>query len=168
MKISEGTISVLVGCHSWFHCLLVLISWIKLYRKPPAFWELCCIFIHDVGHIGKDYLSDDNLKKIHWVLGANLAYGLFGQKGYDLIAGHCSESGRQQSKLYKPDKYSWYIAPMWWLVIANIVEPNIRKPGQGALEEAIIFKAKVRDSIESGQYRSTHAIYLENKYGGEP
>lgn len=163
MRMSEGTISIIVGCHSAFHCLLVLVSWLKLYKSFPAVWELACICLHDIGHLGKDYLTDDRLKQIHWELGAKIAGKLYGSKGYDMVAGHCTESGRPLSKLYKPDKYSWYIAPVWWLCITNVLEPNIRRPDQGVLEEVRGFKLKVKASIESGTFRSTHDIYLENK-----
>ena len=163
LHVSEGTVSILIGCHSLFHSLLVLISWVKLYHSLPKFWEFCCILVHDIGHVGKDYLTDNQFKEIHWKLGARIAGGLFGSKGYCLVAGHCKESRQAISKLYKPDKYAWYIAPVWWLVVTNVIEPRIRRPDQGVLEEVYEFKAEVKKSIESGTFRSTHSIYLENK-----
>src|SRR3990167_6280834 len=114
MRIKQGTASWFFGCHSLIHSILVLISWIKLYGKFPEFWEICCIFFHDIGHINLDYLDNFEEKKVHWKLGADIAMALFGWKGYDLVAGHCHYSGAEESKLYKPDKYSWHIAPVWW------------------------------------------------------
>lgn len=161
MRFKEGTVSILFGCHSIVHCFVVLISWIILYKKIPKFWQIICILIHDVGHIGLDYLTDIEDKKKHWILGANIAKKLFGQKGYNFTAGHCSYSKLPPSLLYKADKYSWYIAPRLWLYFNCIVEPKL-KCGFNIKKAVDLFTKNVRKSITSGEYTSTHEFYLSN------
>lgn len=161
LRCKEGTVSVLFGCHSIIHSFVVLAAWIKLYNKFPKFWQLVCIFLHDIGHWGLDYLSDVEDKKKHWELGAKVAKKLFGQKGYDFCAGHCIYSNLPKSALYKADKYSWYIAPYWWEWCNGVSEPLLRQ-GHTTIHDAIIsFRANVKESIESGSYTSTHDFYLE-------
>jgi len=158
--MKQGTMSILLGCHSPIHSILVAISWVILYRRLPKPWEIVCIFLHDIGHVGKDYLDDPNLKEEHWKLGAAVAGELFGLKGYNLVAGHTHSAGEPSSRLRKPDKYSWYIAPRLWLWTNTVVEPKLRigQTRWGAVEH---FKARVAKSIESGEFHSTHQIYLE-------
>ena len=159
MRLSEGTISYLIGCHQFFlHPLWVLVAWIKEYRSLPKFWELCCIFLHDIGHIGKDYLSDSKQKAEHWILGAKIARLLFGEKGFLLIAGHVTKSPYPRSKLYLPDKRSWLEAPDWWLLSNSLIEDfetNASLPKN--------WKRLVRENIENGCPKGSHELYLENK-----
>lgn len=164
--MSQGTISIIAGCHSPFHSVLVLLSWRKLYGAWPKPWQIVCIFLHDVGHIGLDYLDDFEQKKKHWELGARIGERLFGPKAFDFLAGHCSHSGHPLSELYKPDKYSWHIAPRWWLYLNCIFEPKISM-GYGKWEAVARFKAQVKQSVESGEYKSTHSMYMERCRGGE-
>lgn len=158
--LKEGTISIIFGCHSLFHSFLVLISWIKLYKQIPKFYELVCIFIHDIGHIGKDYLSDYEQKKEHWKLGAKIAGKLFGEKGFNLVAGHDINSGYERSGLYNPDKFSWSIAARIWLFSNCIFEPKIAM-GYGYWKAVKLFKERVKVSIESGEFSPTHQFYLD-------
>lgn len=158
--MKQGTKSILFGLHSPIHAVMVYISWIKLHKEIPNFMETCCIFLHDIGHYGLDYLDNLEEKRIHWKLGAKIAKKLFGQEGYDLIAGHDKYTGTEPSKLYKPDKYSWYIAPTIWLYWNSLVEPevNMGKPIPVAVKE---FQTLVKRNIESGTYDSNHNLYLE-------
>lgn len=71
--MTQGTVSILFGCHSPIHSVLVLMSWKKLYRHWPRWWQIVCIFLHDIGHWGLDYLDDVNQKNKHWELGARIA-----------------------------------------------------------------------------------------------
>lgn len=161
LRCKEGTMSVLLGCHSIIHSFVVLAAWVKVYGKFPKPWQVVCIFLHDIGHWGLDYLSNLDDKKKHWELGAKVAKKLFGQKGYDFTAGHCPYSKEPRSALYKADKYSWYIAPYWWEYCNVIVEPLLCQ-GYDTFREAIdAFRANVKESIESGKYISTHNFYLE-------
>ena len=156
----QGTISFLIGIHSPVHSILVLLSWRKLYGSWPKFWELICIFLHDIGHLGlKDYLLDSKVKAKHWVLGARIAGRLFGSKGYDLVAGHCEYSGVPRSPLYKADKYSWYICPAWLHLAFTFVEPDVFR-GFTRMESVRDFQNRVKTSIESGEYTSSHGLYL--------
>ncbi|KKN34695.1 hypothetical protein LCGC14_0791220 [marine sediment metagenome] len=161
--MKQGSWSVLFGCHSWFHCILVLIAWVRYYRKLPTWREIICIFIHDIGHWGKDYLDDPELKHQHWELGALLAERLFGDKGFKLVAGHDHYSGYPESKLLKPDKISFAIAPKWWLYSNLLVEPKIRSNGMGRWEHVSAFKRTVRANVIAGNYMSNHDVFLEQK-----
>lgn len=160
--MKQGTRSVLFGSHSIIHSLLVYISWVKLYCCLPSLWQAVCIVLHDVGHWGKNYSDNIEEKHQHWILGAKIAGKLFGKKGFDLIAGHDGYSSYPRSLLYKPDKYSWYIAPYWWLWLNNIIEPYIRF-GMGNHEAVIEFCLWVKKNIESGEYRPTHGAHTERK-----
>jgi hypothetical protein len=155
--VKEGTVSVLVGCHSIVHSLIVLKSWRIVNKCRPHLWEIGCIFLHDIGHWGKDYLSDIEQKNRHWKLGAKIAYRLFGIKGQQLCAGHYKD---KTNKLYKADKYSWYITPDIFLYFHAIVEPKL-KCGRTAKQHVIEFKRLVKTSIESGEYVPTHNIFIE-------
>jgi hypothetical protein len=155
--MKEGTISVLVGCHSVIHSFLVWKSWRHVNGRYPKLWEIGCIFLHDIGHWGKDYLSDIEQKKQHWKLGALIAHRLFGVKGYYLCAGHVDD---KNNELFKADKYSWYIAPEWWLYTSAILEPKLRC-GKTLEYHVNEFKNKVASSIETGEYRNTHDIFME-------
>lgn len=157
--MKQGTISILVGCHSPIHSLLVLKAWINLYHSFPVPWEMVCIAIHDWGHIGRQYLDNLDDKKSHWVLGARIAKFLFGQKGFNLCAGHCEYSGLPRSKLYKPDKMS-QLHPYLWSYIYQTFEPKLSM-GYSKREAWERFQKQVKKSVESGVYRSSHEMYLE-------
>jgi len=157
--MTEGTKSYLFGCHQFFiHPLLVLIAWYKEYKSFPKFWELVCVFLHDIGHIGKDYLSDYEQKQKHWMLGADIAYKLFGLKGFYLVAGHTVQNNHPRSKLFVPDKKSWLIAPDWWLNWTNIAE-DFKSDSSGAKR----WKALVAENVKNGYPKGGHEIYLENR-----
>ncbi len=158
--MKQGTISIFIGCHSVIHSILVFISWKIIYKKFPSFLETVCIFLHDLGHFNLNYLDSVEQKRKHWKLGAEIALYLFGEKGFKLCAGHDNYSGYKKSLLYKPDKYSWYIAPKWWLKFNIIFEPKI-KMGYTAQEAVDNFKTQVKKSILSGEFRSSHDMYLE-------
>jgi hypothetical protein len=158
--VSQGTISVLFGCHSIVHSYLVALAWKHLYRRWPKPWETICIFLHDVGHIGLDYLDNEKQKNRHWELGARIAKILFGTRGYSLVAGHCKHSGIQQSLMYKADKYSWRLAPYWWLYLNTWAEPLLCI-GYSREDAIADFRQQVNRSIESGEFVETHSFFLD-------
>ena len=133
----------------------------KLYRRLPKFWQVVCILLHDIGHWGKNYLDDYDKKKRHAELGAKVARVLFGQKGYDFIVGHNTYNGNQRSQLYAPDKYSWVIAPVWWLVSNQIFEPKLIRKAHGRWESAVMFKEAMRENMKSNFNEQGHDIYLK-------
>lgn len=161
--MKQGSWSVLLGCHSLFHSMLVIIAWVKLYKRLPNWWQFVCILLHDIGHWGKDYLDDLKQKRQHWILGAEIAGKLFGDKGFKLVAGHDKYSGYPESLLLKPDKYAWAIAPKWWLLTNLIIEPKIRNNGMSRWEHLSSFRREVRKNIAAGSFLSAHDIYLEQK-----
>ena len=158
--MKQGTVSVLIGCHSPMHSLIVLVAWVKLYHGWPKPWQIVCIFLHNIGHWGKDYLDDYEQKKRHGELGATIAKRLFGQRGYDFIAGHNPYNGAARSLLYNPDKYSWVIAPVWWMITNTWFEPKLKRKGSTRRESAIMFKEAMRDNWETGLKELGHEIYL--------
>lgn len=158
--MKQGTVSVIVGCHSIFHSCLVLQAWLKLHHGFPCLWQIICIFVHDIGHAGKDYLDNEDEKREHWVFGARMARTLFGERGFLFVAGHDYYSNYPVSALYKADKYSWHIAPTWWLILNAIAEPRLRM-GYLLMEAITRFRYQVTKSIESGKFRPTHDLYTE-------
>jgi len=157
--MSEGTISYLIGCHHFLiHPLCVLVAWVKEYRSWPSWWELCCIFLHDIGHIGKQYLTDPQEKADHWKMGARIAGKLFGRKGFLLVAGHTTQSGYPRSRLFIPDKRSWIEAPDWWLWSNHFFEDfgsDASKPHN--------WKRIVGENLRNGCPKGSHALYLEHR-----
>jgi hypothetical protein len=159
--MKQGTMSVLFGCHSPIHSIVVLVAWCKLYGRLPAPWQVVCIFLHDIGHWGMDYLDNYEEKKRHGELGAKLAHFLFGQKGYDLIAGHNPYNGAPKSLLHDPDKYSWVIAPVWWMMTNTWFEPKLQRKGSTRRESAVMFKEAMRKNMDTGFKELGHEIYLK-------
>jgi len=162
--VKQGTISVVIGSHSILHSFFVWRAWSILYKRYPTFMETICILLHDIGHWGKDYLDNLEEKRKHWELGARIARKLFGEKGFLLIAGHDRYSGYPKSFLYKADKYSWYITPYWWIYSNNIIEPKI-KCGMSNKDAVNQFRRWVKESIESGEFRPSHDMYIERLNG---
>ena len=157
--MTEGTKSYLFGCHQFFvHPLLVLIAWIVEYRKFPRFWEFVCIFIHDIGHYGTNYLTNDEEKRTHWIKGARLAKLLFGWKGYHLVCGHTTKSGCVRSKLFIPDKKSWLYSPDWWLNLNYKIE-DFKTEISGAKK----WKKAVAEEAKKGFPIGCHEIYIRNR-----
>ena len=114
--MTEGTKSLLIGCHSFImHPLMVIKAWRWWFGTWPEPWQIVCIFIHDLGLAGRQYLSDPKAKEGHYKFGAYWAGRLFGWKGYYFCAGHTPESCEPRSDLWYADKASWLVAPLWWL-----------------------------------------------------
>jgi hypothetical protein len=162
----QGTVSILVGCHSPIHTALVTLAWKKVHGRWPKPWELACIALHDIGHLGLDYLDDPKQKAEHWRLGAEIAGLLFGYKGLALVAGHCAGSGHPKSDLYLPDKMSWTAAPAWWLYWQQFVEPKLTPVGKSKWKHVRDFKAWTVANVASRKPRDTHEGYLELKEKG--
>lgn len=156
----QGTVSVLIGVHSIVHSITVLIAWRIIYKRWPRGWEAACIFLHDVGHWGLQYLDSYAEKCEHWRRGAEIAGRLFGHKGYAMCAGHDKASGYPESPLYKADKYSWYITPTLVLYLNCLLEPKLCM-GYTIKEVCRLFQIQVKKSVESGEFRSTHEFYMD-------
>jgi hypothetical protein len=159
--LKQGTVSVIAGCHSPVHSMIVIIAWHKLYGYWPLWWQVICIFIHDIGHWGKQYLDDYEQKKRHGELGSKIAGWLFGEKGYELVAGHNPYKGIKKSELHDPDKYSWVIAPIWWMTTNAIFEPKLKRKGCTRRESAVMFKEAMRKNMDTGFRELGHEIYMK-------
>jgi hypothetical protein len=133
----------------------------------PKFWQIVCIFLHDIGHVGTNYLDNKPEKEAHWVLGAALAQLFFGQKGLELVAGHCTYSGYPKNKLYYADKLAMKLMPRWFMIWCAVVEPKLhteeRKRGMTIGQAVDDWRKYVDHNIESGEYRGNHEMYLERK-----
>ena len=175
--MTEGTKSYLIGCHQFLlHPLCILLAWRLEYKKWPKWWEIICIFLHDVGICGRQYLSDDEVKIGHWKKGAKIAwmvlnridrilpkhkrdFNITATKAFELCAGHCpEESGFNESKLARADKRSWLVAPMWWLWWNQYVEGF-------KLTNPIIWKKLVRENLKREKPIGSHQLYIQNKNG---
>jgi len=127
-------------------------AWRKVYGRFPRFWELVCIFLHVIGICGRQYLTTRGAKNGHWELGALLAYRIFGPKGYDFCAGHTPESGEDRSPLFLADKFSWLVAPMWWLWSNYWLEKlKVTPPPE--------WKKAIAAALEEEGFFSCHAIH---------
>ena len=165
--MTEGTKSYLIGCHQFIlHPIFVLMAWRLEYRSWPKWWEIICILIHDIGICGKQYLSDDNAKKGHWELGAELCFKFFGKNTslglamYITCGGHTSESAIPRSKLFMADKRSWVIAPIWWLWWNYWVEWG--KEGVRVTPPPL-WKKLVRENMRKEKFESCHQLYINNR-----
>jgi hypothetical protein len=129
-------------------------AWRKIFGSYPKLWELFCIFLHDIGICGRQYLSVKGAKNGHWLAGAKIAGYLFGQKGAWLCAGHTSESNFPQSKLFLADKYSWLVAPEWWLWSNFYLEKF-----EGSISNPVEWKKIIADNLKKNHHFSSHDLY---------
>lgn len=172
-KMTEGTKSYLIGCHQFLlHPLWVLLAWRLEYKSWPKWWELICIFLHDCGVCGRQYLSDDKAKIGHWEKGADLSFKVvwhLGQhrrsylayRSHDLVAGHCpEESGYCESRLSRADKRSWLVVPMWWKWCNYWVEWS----GKGiGVTPPPIWTELVKENLKRTKPLGNHELYLKNR-----
>jgi hypothetical protein len=164
--ISQGTVSVLCGCHSVIHTIFVILAWKALYREWPNWKEIICILFHDIGHLGKNYLDNYEEKCKHWELGARICGRLFGDFGRKMVAGHCPmESGYPPSLLQRADKYSRVIQPLCFFYWDGFVEPKLRH-GMGIFEHAKVTKREVikfYDKNKDNPDKTMHDVFLNKK-----
>ena len=161
--MKQGSWSILFGCHSIVHSMLVVIAWRKHYGQYPAWWQVVCILLHDIGHWGKDHLDNYEEKKSHANLGAMLAGKLFGERGYNLVFGHNEYEGQTRSELYYPDKYAQVIAPVWWLITNTWTEPKLIRKGHTRRQSAVMFKEAMTENMKNDFQEQGHHIYLRQK-----
>lgn len=158
--MKQGTVSILVGIHSPMHWYYVAKAWRRLYGRWPEPWEALCIALHDIGHVGKNYLDNPDEKAGHWRLGAEVAGVLLGWRGFSLCAGHASTSGYPRSLLYRADKVSWSLNPDWLLRWQAFIEPKCRS-GVGIEEHIRRFRSLVAANAEREEPVDTHDLYLK-------
>ncbi len=169
--MTEGTKSYLIGCHQFLlHPLWVLLAWRLEYKSWPKWWELICIFLHDIGICGRQYLSDDTAKKGHWYLGAHLASDFIWMlnrrsflhiDAYKFCAGHSSTSVFAKSKLWRADKRSWLVAPMWWLWWNYWIEWSGKK-GLGVTKPPL-WKKIVAENLRKRNPKGSHELYIKHR-----
>lgn len=101
-----------MGIHSPIHYFCVYLAWVKLYGVPSP-KEAFCILIHDIGYYRQDVM--DGPSDFHPILGAKIAYRLFGKKYYDLCIAHSRDYAKKNnlplSKLGYADKYWLFYVP---------------------------------------------------------
>ena len=156
--MTEGTKSYLFGCHHWlFHPLGVILAWRCHYGRWPRFWKIVCIFLHDIGIVGTNYLRDG--KKNHWRRGAEWSMKLFGEDAFWFVATHdptceyIEERGR--SEMFIPDKLCWLYQPRILLEIYQRVEGFYK---HCTVEEWL---TKVKANRDKGFPEGGHAIYMK-------
>lgn len=174
-EMTEGTKSYLFGCHQFFfHPLWVLLAWRKHFGRWPAWWQVICIFLHDIGICGRNYLSGS--KDGHWRLGAKwsakIVWWLTPQRekeglaesswrrAFLLCAGHTTESRYfPKSDLFWADKKSWLVAPLWWLWWNFWIEGFGTKYGVTAPQE---WRQMVRANLATVEPKGSHQLFVEN------
>ena len=150
--ISSGTKSYFFGCHNFIlHPIFVIAGWKIWHRRWPKLWEIVCIFLHDIGVIGQDYLVQGG-KDGHWKRGAELARSLFDERGYKLCAGHTNESGFLRSDLFWADKVSWIAAPNWWMQFNYFIEGFEGVPPDE-------WKRRVAENLNKKNPEDNHTLY---------
>jgi hypothetical protein len=136
-----GTKSLLFGVHQviW-HPIVVLRAWIYLYGWPT--WrELICIIVHDWGYWGKPNL-DGREGLYHPLLGATIAWKLFGEKYGKLCLGHsrsyAKHNGVKLSKLCWADKYAFVFDPYWFYIIRAKLSGELKEIRQWCTEQGYV------------------------------
>lgn len=128
--------------------------------KISKVWQLICILIHDIGYFGTNYHTDKT-NEGHAELGARIACRLFGEKGFNLVAGHSRSTANKfnlpLSDLEPPDDYSWIIAPKWWL-------RSNKKIDKYALDGEIWQQLVIKNWEENGMFKRgpSYELYLNN------
>lgn len=150
--MTEGTKTVLFGSHNvLMHSLFIIIAWVLLYKKVPKFWQLVCIFIHDIGYFGMNHLTADTNEN-HTELGAKIGYRLFGFKAWLFIVGHSRKDAEKYgvplSELEAPDDYVWVIMPLWLISLLQYLEGS--KINAYLWKQAVIENWKNPDSRVGG------------------
>ena len=154
--MTEGTKSYLFGSHHWLlHPVAIIRAWRAHYGHYPCLWQAVCIFLHDTGIVGMQYLS--GTKDGHWRRGAEIAGWLFGLKGWKLCAGHCIASGWPRSALLFPDKASWIYQPKWRLALYHLVE------GFNDTYTVEEWLASVRERARDGFQEDGHAVFMRER-----
>ena len=177
--MKEGTKSYLIGCHQFFfHGLWVLFAWRLEYKKWPQWWEIICIFLHDVGICGRQYLSDDKAKIGHWMLGAWWSYLIvwklsknpyLGHLAAWTCAGHCPKESSlphlpvMESKLSRADKRSWLVAPMWWLKLNYYTEWHGKGLGVNLYHATAGWQKLVAENLRRVKPLESHELYIRNR-----
>ena len=173
--MTEGTRSYLIGCHQFLvHPIAVILAWRLEYRMWPRWWVVVCIFLHDIGICGRQYLSDDTAKSGHWHLGARWSAEIawrftrsewLFKTCYDMCAGHSPrESGAFESLLFRADKRSWLLGSdslwnplVWWLWWNYWVEWS----GKYKVIGPLLWREVVRKSLKDDGLASGHELYIK-------
>src|SRR6185436_3798247 len=135
MKI--GTRSILYGVHAfWFHPIVVLLAWIRLYRRLPNWCQLIAIFCHDLGYKKLPNIDGEEGKR-HPAKGAALAASIvafFKGRSWDTYffsllhsRDAAAQVGLPVSALYAPDKYAIWFEPAWFYLLRARLSGEIRE-----------------------------------------
>ncbi len=162
--MTQGTKSFLFGCHQFLlHPYFILKAWRFWYGKYPNWRKIICIFIHDIGIIGLNYLEKGQ-KDGHSYKGAYLAYKLFDKNrkwgsfcAGDFCVGHTDESLYPRSKLFIPDKISYLFAPLWWLRWCTYFEGFLKRAGISHLQ----WREMVKQNMIEGFPKGSHRLFSE-------
>lgn len=142
MKI--GTRSILFGVHAfWWHPLVVLLAWFRLYKSFPKWWQLIAIFCHDLGYWGLPNIDGPEGKQ-HPTKGAALTakiVALFMGPSWDVYffsllhsRDAAARAGLPVSDLYAPDKYAIWFEPAWFYLLRARLSSEIHEFKQHAID----------------------------------
>ena len=114
-------------------------------------------------------MSDDRAKEGHYILGAQLSYWILKNyfhfntaralSAYVFCAGH-STTFAFKSRLWKADKRSWLVAPMWWLRCNYLTEWWGKDFGVTLYDASIGWKERVAENLKSKNPVGSHELYL--------
>lgn len=146
MKI--GTRSILFGVHAfWWHPLVVLLAWLRLYRAFPKWWQLIAIFCHDLGYWGLPNIDGEEGKCHPWggaALASSIVTFLRGPRWNTYIfsllhsLAAAARLGLPVSDLYAPDKYSIWFEPAWFYLFRARLSGEIDEFKQQAIDTGYI------------------------------
>lgn len=126
-----GTKSVLFGVHQFiWHPLTVGLAWRRLFRVWPTWREWVCIFVHDLGYIGRRDIDGEDGRE-HPRLGAVLAFRLLGASFGTFTLLHSRDVARRRGMKPSPlcwaDKFSVWCDPAWFYLLRAGLSGEIRE-----------------------------------------
>lgn len=142
MKI--GTRSILFGVHAfWWHPIVVLLAWLRLYKSFPTWWQLIAIFCHDLGYWNLPNIDGEEGKNHPWrgaAIAGNLVRFLTGAgwNTYIFSLLHSRDAAARLeipvSELYAADKYAVWFEPAWFYLLRARLSGEIHEFRQHAID----------------------------------
>jgi len=142
--MTRGTKSLLFGAHQFLlHPFMVTLAWWILFGRCPAWRELVCIAIHDIGYLGCRTMDGDDGTE-HPARGADLAGRWFGVQYHDLVAGHSRHYARVHglktlSPLFAADKLAVGLTPAFLYLPGAILSGEVSEYIPGHRESRVRF-----------------------------
>lgn len=135
---------------------MVLVAWIRLYRKLPGFWEFICILIHDWGYWGKDNLDGEEGED-HPRFAAELIHAITGNHYYWEL---CMFHSRFQAQKYRGDPSKLCLADKWGVAMLPTCVWVIMGRWTGEIEE---YRSNKKYEIFQQSRKSDYAWFNDYK-----